>query len=263
MSLSILTKEFLHSKILSDFSYFITTSKAGIISIIKNNKILFSIDLNKKIYKTYFQQEIVMKGNNVTLPMEGKLFRVFPGRTNLEENLEIDNFELDNFEELTTPIRELVDMTPFSFWFNQDYHYDGNKNYSIIKLINKNKMNNFDINLDEIIFVDYNLIYLKNNDQIWNTIVTNVFFTGDNERNQINNNNIKIDENIVIYENIEALERYIKENFGNNYNDISYIHGYDKNKKKYFKIYDFNTYMHLKQNSTLNNNFEEQYMNNL
>ena len=180
MSLSILTKEFLHSKILSDFSYFITTLKAGIISIIKNNKILFSIDLNKKIYKTYFQQEIVMKGNNVTLPMEGKLFRVFPGRTNLEENLEIDNFELDNFEELTTPIRELVDMTPFSFWFNQDYHYDGNKNYSIIKLINKNKMNNFDINLDEIIFVDYNLIYLKNNDQIWNTIVTNVFFTGDN-----------------------------------------------------------------------------------
>lgn len=263
MSLSILTKEFLHSKILSDFSYFITTSKAGIISIIKNNKILFSIDLNKKIYKTYFQQEIVMKGNNVTLPMEGKLFRVFPGRTNLEENLEIDNFELDNFEELTTPIRELVDMTPFSFWFNQDYHYDGDKNYSIIKLINKNKMNNFDINLDEIIFVDYNLIYLKNNDQIWNTIVTNVFFTGDNERNQINNNNIKIDENIVIYENIEALEKYIKENFGNNYNDISYIHGYDKNKKKYFKIYDFNTYMHLKQNSTLNNNFEEQYMNNL
>ena len=214
------------------------------------------------MYKTYFQQEIVIKGDNVTLPMEGKLFRVFPGKLDLEDNLGIDTFETDNFEELTTPIRELVDMTPFSFWFNQDYHYNGNKNYSIIKMLYKNNINDFELNLDEIIFVDYNLLYLKDIDQIWKTTVTNVFFTGTNE-NYIINNNIQIDENIIIYENNEALEKYMKENFGNNYNDILYIHGYDKNKKKYFKIYDFNTYIHLKQNNTLNNNFEEQYKNNL
>ena len=74
--LSIWTKEYTYSdlsKIFSEFPYFITTSKNGVISIISKNKTLFSIDFSKKMYKTNFNQENIIKGDNVILPMEGKL----------------------------------------------------------------------------------------------------------------------------------------------------------------------------------------------
>ena len=120
--LSIWTKEFLFSdmsKRLSDFSYFITTSKSGIISIVSDKKILFSLDLNKKMYKSYFHRKKIIAGDNDTLPLEGRLFRVYPDEANLEENLGIDNFEMEKFEEITTPIRDLADTEPFSFWFSK------------------------------------------------------------------------------------------------------------------------------------------------
>ena len=114
ISFSIWTNEFLFLNVSNSFpyfSYFITTSKTGIISIITKNETLFSIDLKKKMYKTIFNQENIMKGENVILPMEGKLFRV---KTNIEK---------ETFEEFTTPINELVDMTPFSIWFSEDYYF--------------------------------------------------------------------------------------------------------------------------------------------
>ena len=249
MSLSIWTKEFLFSdmsKRLSDFSYFITTSKSGIISIVSDKKILFSLDLNKKMYKSYFHRKKIIAGDNDTLPLEGRLFRVYPDEANLEENFGIDNFEMEKFEEITTPIRDLADTEPFSFWFSKNYFFNGDKKYSIVKLINRNRFNNLDINLDEIILVDYNLNCLNNEGKVWNATVTNVFFIGENEKNLISNKNIKIEEDIVVFENNFFLEKFMKENFGDNYNDILYIHGYDKIKKKYFKVYDYNTNIHIK-----------------
>lgn len=118
-----------------------------------------------------------------------------------------------------------------------------------------------DINLDEIILVDYNLNCLNNEGKVWNATVTNVFFIGEKEKNIINNKNIKIEEDIIIFENNFFLEKFMKENFGDNYNDISYIYGYDKIKKKYFKVYDYNTYIHIKKNNIIIDLFEEQNMN--
>ena len=40
-----------------------------------------------------------------------------------------------------------------------------------------------------------------------------------------------------------------------------YIHGYDKIKKKYSKVYDYNTYILLLQNKIRIDSFEEQNMN--
>ena len=86
ISFSIWTKEFLFSDIskkLSDFSYFITTSKTGIISVISDKKILFSLDLNKKMYESYFCRKNIIEGDNEVLPLEGKLFRIYPDEKNL------------------------------------------------------------------------------------------------------------------------------------------------------------------------------------
>jgi len=249
--ISIWTKEYIFSnvsKTFKDFPYFITTSKNGIISIISKNKTLFSMDFNKKMYKTNFNQENIIKGENVILPMEGKLFRV---KT---------YYEKENFEEITNPIRYLVDMTPFSLWFSQDYYFDSNKKYTMTKIKNRNVINEENINLDSIIFVDFKLICLKDKTEVWNTFVTNVFFFGENEDDFINDKSLKIEENIMIYENNDVLDEYMKEYFGDNYNDILYIHAYDKSKKRYIKLYDYNSYLHIMQNNTIDHTFEEQYI---
>ena len=246
--LSIWTKEYIYSnisKIFSEFPYFISTSKNGIISVISKNKTLFSIDFNKKMYKTNFNQENVIKGDNVILPMEGKLFRM---KT---------HYEKENFEEITNPIRYLVDMTPFSLWFNQDYYFTSDKKYSMFKIKNRNIINDEDIKLDKIIFVDFNLVCLKDKIEVWNTFVTNVYFL-EEENDFIYDKNLE--ENMIIYENNDVLEKYMKQYFGDDYNDILYIHGYDKNKKRYIKLYDYNSYIHWMQNNTVDHNFEEQYI---
>ena len=248
LSISIWSNEFIFSnktKTSQHFPYFITTSKTGIISIISQNTTLFSIDLKKKMYKTIFNQENIMKGDNVILPMEGKLFRV---KT---------NFEKETFEEFTTPINELVDMTPFSIWFSEDYYFKGNKTYSIINIINKDKNNDIhDINLSQIIFVDNTLICLQGKEQVWDTTISDIYFNTDIFFN--NNGTLKIEENILIYDNNDVLDKYINENIGDKLNDILYIHAYDITKKKYIKIYDFNTYTHIMQNNTIDKNLEEQ-----
>ena len=252
-SISITTKELLFSKeekIFSKYSYFLTTSKSGVISIIsKNNDTFFSFEFKKKMYDTNIDQTNIINEDKVVLALEGKLFILK------------NNFEAQNFEEFTTPINELVDMTPFSLWFMPDYYFLSNKKYSIIKIVNNNdndNSNNIDLNL--IVFVDYTLICLKDKEQVWNTTITNVYFLGKNEENKINKKNIKIEELMLIYENNEILEKKIKNNFGNN-NDLLFIHGYDSEKRKYIKIYDFNTFNHLVQNNSINN-IEEQNSNN-
>ena len=115
-----------------------------------------------------------------------------------------------------------------------------------------------DINLDEIILFDYNLNCLNNKGKVWIATVTNVFFVGEYEKNLISDKNIKIEDNIILYEYQFLLEKFMKENFGDNYNDILYIHGYDKIKKKYFKVYDYNTNIQIKQNNIEINIFKEQ-----
>ena len=137
ISLSIWTKEFLFSdtsKNLSDFSYFITTSKTGIMSVVSDKSILFSLDLNKKMYKTDFLRKEIIEGDNGVIPLEGQLFLVHTNETDLEKI----------FETITTPIGELVDTGPFSFWFSLNYFFNGDKKYSIVKIINRNRINYFD-----------------------------------------------------------------------------------------------------------------------
>ena len=253
-SISITTKEFLFSdetNLSTNYSHFLVTSKSGIISIISNNSKLFSIDFNKKMYETNIEQTNIINEDKIVLAFEGKLFIVK------------NNLEVQNFEEFTTPISELVDMTPFSLWFMPDYYFLSSKNYSIIKIIdnNKNKFN-FDIEFNLIVFVDYTLICLKDKEQVWNTTITNVYFLNKNEENKIKNKKIKINELMLIYDNNEKFEKNIKNIFGNKLNDILFIHGYDKIRKKYVKIYDFNTFSHIVQNNT-DNNIEEQSNNNI
>ena len=250
-SISITIKELLfpnETQIFSKYSYFLATSKSGIISIISdNNETLFSFDFKKKMYETNIEQTNIINEDKAVLALEGKLFIVK------------NNFESQNFEEFTTPISELVDMTPFSLLFMPDYYFLSDKKYSIIKIVNNNNNNNYIIDLNLVVFVDYTLICLKDKEQVWNTTITNVYFLGKNEEYKIRNKNIKIEELMLIYENNEILEKKVKNNFGNN-NDILFIHGYDKEKKKYIKIYDFNTFNHLVQNNTINN-IEEQNSN--
>ena len=247
---SITTKEILFSNktSLSDrYTYFLATSKSGIISLFSNNKELFSIDFKKKMNQTNIEQTNIINEDKVVLAFEGKLFIVK------------NNLEVQNFEEFTTPISELVDMTPFSLWFMPDYYFLSEKKYSIIRIINNsNNTYKLDIELNLIFFVDYTLICLKDKEQVWNTTITNVYFLNKNEENKMTNKKIKIEELMLLYENNEKLEKNIKSIFGNKLNDILFIHGYDKIKKRYVKIYDFNTFSHIIQNNTVNNNIEEQ-----
>ena len=201
-SISITIKEFLFSdetNLSTNYSHFLVTSKSGIISIISNNSKLFSIDFNKKMYETNIEQTNIINEDKIVLAFEGKLFIVK------------NNLEVQNFEEFTTPISELVDMTPFSLWFMPDYYFLSSKNYSIIKIIdnNKNKFN-FDIEFNLIVFVDYTLICLKDKEQVWNTTITNVYFLNKNEENKIKNKKIKINELMLIYDNNEKLEKILK-----------------------------------------------------
>ena len=252
-SISIWTKEYIFpniSKFLEECPYFIGTNKSGVISIISQNNTLFTIDLKKRIYKTIFNEKNIIKGDNVVLPMEGKLFKV-----------KTENYENEYSDELTTPIKEYVDMTPFYFRFNQYYYFFGNKKYSMIKII-KNENNQLypEINLDNIIFIDYNLICLKDSLKVWDTTVTNVFLDSDNGDIFVKNKKINIAETVLIYENYNILEKYLKEYLGDKYNEFLYIHAYDKKKKKYVKIYDYNTNYNLKRNNTIDINLEEQYI---
>ena len=195
------------------------------------------------MHETNIEQTNIINEDKVVLAFEGKLFIVN------------NNLEVQNFEEFTTPISELVEMTPFSLWFMPEYYFLSTKKYSIIKIINNNPNKNiFDIDINLIVFIDYTLICLKDKEQVWNATITNVYFLGKSEENNnIINKKIEIDELMLIYENNEILEKNIKNIVGSKYNDILSIHGYDKVKKKYVKIYDFNTFNHLVQNNTLNN----------
>ena len=251
--ISITSKELLFSEetnLFSNYSYFLVTSKKGKIRFIYNNESFFSIDFNKKMYKTNIEKTNIINEDKVVLAFEGKLFIVK------------NNLEIQNFEEFTTPISELVDMTPFSLWFMPKYYFLSNKKYSIVKINNNNSKYNFDIELDLIVFVDNTLICLKDKEQVWNTTITNVYFLNKNEENKIKNNKIQIDELMLIYENNEKLEKAINKTFENELNDTIFIHGYDKIKKKYVKIYDFNTFSHIVHNK-ITNNIEEQTNNNI
>ena len=202
---------------------------------------MFTIDFEKKMFETYIDQTNIINEDKVVLAFEGKLFIVK------------NNLEVQNFEEFTTPIIELVDMTPFSLWFMPDYYFLSNKKYSIIKINNiDNKFSSY-IELSLIVFVDYTLICLKDKEQVWNTTITYIYFLNKNEENKIKSKKIKIDELMLLYKNNEELENNIKSIFGNNLTDILFIHGYDKIKKKYVKIYDFNTFNHIVQNNIANN----------
>lgn len=245
-SISINAKELLFSNetsLISDYSHFLVTSKNGNISVISENKSIFTFDFKKKMHETNIEQTNIINEDKVVLAFEGKLFIVN------------NNLEVQNFEEFTTPISELVEMTPFSLWFMPEYYFLSTKKYSIIKIINNNPNKNiFDIDINLIVFIDYTLICLKDKEQVWNATITNVYFLGKSEENNnIINKKIEIDELMLIYENNEILEKNIKNIVGSKYNDILSIHGYDKVKKKYVKIYDFNTFNHLVQNNTLNN----------
>ena len=244
-SISITSKEILFSKdmsLFSNYSYFVVTSKKGKISFIYNNESFFSMDFNKKMYETNIEKTNIINEEKVVLAFEGKLFIV-------------QNYmEIQNFEEFTTPISELVEMTPFSLWFMPNYYFLSKKKYSIVKINTNNEYNyNFDIELDLIVFVDYTLICLKDKEQVWNTTITNVYFLNKNEENKIKSNKIHIDELILLYENNEKFELAINKTFVNELNDTLFIHGYDKIKKKYVKIYDFNTFSHIVNNITSNN----------
>ena len=244
-SISINAKEILFSNktnLPSDYSHFLVTSKYGNISIISENKSMFTFDFKKKMHETNIEQTSIINEDKVVLAFEGKLFIVN------------NNLEVQNFEEFTTPISELVEMTPFSLWFMPEYYFMSTKNYSIIKIINNNSIKyNFDIDINLIVFIDYTLICLKDKEQVWNATITNAYFLGKNDENNIKNKKIEIDELMLIYENNEILEKNIKNIVGSKYNDILSIHGYDKVKKKYVKIYDFNTFNHIVQNNTINN----------
>ena len=203
----------------------------------------------KTNFTTNFTQENLMKGDNGILPMEGKLFRV---KT---------IYAKETFEEFTTPINELVDKTPFYLWFSEDNQFKGNKTFSIINVINKNKNNVFNgIYLNNIILVDNTLICIQDKQQVWDTTITNIYFNKDIKEIFVNNNkNLNIEENILIYENNDDMDEFIKENIGDKLNnDILYIHAYDITKNKYIKIYDYNTYTHIIQNTSFTDNSTEE-----
>ena len=244
-SISINAKEILFSNetnLSFNYSHFLVTSKYGNISIISENKNMFTFDFKKKMHETNIEQTNIINEDKVVLAFEGKLFIVN------------NNLEVQNFEEFTTPISELVEMTPFSLWFMPEYYFLSTKSYSIIKIINNNSNKcNYDIDINLIVFIDYTLICLKDKEQVWNATITNAYFLGKNDENNIKNKKIEIDELMLIYESNEMLEKNIKNIVGSKYNDILSIHGYDKVKKKYVKIYDFNTFNHIVQNNSLNN----------
>ena len=249
-SIPIIIKEQIFSSeksILSKYKYFIITSKKGNISVYNfdsnGTQSKFSIDFKKKMYETNIVQINIIHEEKVILAMEGKLFFVKK------------DFDMEYFEEFMTPISEYVDMVPFSLWFMPDYYFMGSKKYSIIK-VNKRFINVTNDELfDTIIFVDFTLICLKDNEQVWNTTITNVYFSNnDNNMGDIN----LIEEIKLIYETKESLEDNIDKIMGEDYSDIISIHGYDEQQNKYIKIYDFNTYNHvIETNSNNSNNMTE------
>ena len=210
-----------------DNNYYVISTKDGFLHLYKKldpKKKIWSVNLGKELIRTNIIRKNIIDENKVLIPMDGKLFIV----TN-ENDIQ--------FEEFAIPITDLVNKSPFSLDFMPNYLFIGNKLSNLITIdiengnivqnefsFNKNKNNYHIIN---VIRDDYTLICLKNDEQVWNTTVSDIVIVKEGSSNEILASN-------------DYMNNFNKFDIGINQNEIISIHDYDTNKKFPVKIYEQN-----------------------
>ena len=241
-SFKITQKDILYSLSNSKYSYFITTSKSGIISLIQKNlfssKLIWSLNLSQKNYESNIINTNIFKEQKAVISLNDKLY--------------IISNNTKNIEEFMIPLPEVIKMTPFDLDFMPNYYFESDKKYILIEIKEK-----FEINLKYILLENFCLNCLKEKELIWNTTLNNIYLLGEENNLYFNQ---KINENVLFYKKYSEMEIFIgdilnKIEEGNQDNDIFMIHAYDENSKKFIKIYNsFNINNFIINNSLINNN---------
>ena len=210
-----------------DNNYFVISTKDGFLHLYKKldpKKKIWSVNLGEELIRTNIIRKNIIDENKVLIPMDGKLFIV----TN-EPDIQ--------FEEFAIPITDLVNKAPFSLYFMPNYLFIGNKLSNLITIdiesgnivqnefsFNKKKNNN---NIINVFRDDYTLICLKNNEQVWNTTVSDIVIVKEGSSNEILASN-------------DYMNNFNNFEIGINQNDIISIHDYDTHKRYPVKIYEHN-----------------------
>ena len=210
-----------------DNNYFVISTKDGFLHLYKKldpKKKIWSVNLGEELIRTNIIRKNIIDENKVLIPMDGKLFIV----TN-EPDIQ--------FEEFAIPITDLVNKAPFSLYFMPNYLFIGNKLSNLITIdiesgnivqnefsFNKKKNNN---NIINVFRDDYTLICLKNNEQVWNTTVSDIVIVKEGSSNEILASN-------------DYMNNFNNFEIGINQNDIISIHDYDTHKRFPVKIYEQN-----------------------
>ena len=203
--------------------YFVVSTKDGYIHLYHKDTPptkMWSIFLGKELMSTNIINKNIIYESKVLIPMEGKLFIL----TNKNEV---------QFEEFTIPITELINRAPFSLGFMPEYYFLGNKSTNLLTIdINKGILlqNEFGIskkdNVINVFRIDYTLICCKNNEQIWNTTVSDIVLVDKGSRNEL----------MLAKENYEVVNSFIDSEIKRG--DIYSVHDYDYKRHAPIKIFD-------------------------
>ena len=213
-----------------DNNYFVISTKDGNLHLFEKMPLIkkkWTVNLGEELIRTHIIRKNIINENKVLIPMDGKLFIV----TN-QPDIKLEEFAI--------PITDLVNRSPFSLYFMPNYLFRGNKvsNLFTIDIESGNVVQdelifykNYKNNNNKIINVfrdDYTLICLKNNEQVWNTTVSEIIIVNEGSYNEM----------MIGYD-------YMKNNLNNfdidiNQNEIISIHDYDNKRHFPVKIYEQN-----------------------
>ena len=116
-SFTVIQKDILYSLSNSKYSYFITTSKSGIISLIQKNlfssKLIWSLNLSQKNYESNIINTNIFKEQKAVISLNDKLY--------------IISNNTKNIEEFMIPLPEVIKMTPFDLDFMPNYYFESDK----------------------------------------------------------------------------------------------------------------------------------------
>lgn len=221
--------------------YFMVSTKDGYIHLYRKQSPpskIWSLSLGGELLSTNIINKNIIYESKVLIPMEGKLFIL----TNKSEV---------QFEEFTIPITNLINRAPFSLGFMPEYYFLGNKSTRLITIdMNKGvilpsefEASNNNKNMINVFRVDYTLICCKNNEQVWNTTVSDIILVDRGSRNEL----------MLANDNYEIVNSFLDSGEVKR-GDIISVHDYDYKRHAPIKLFDRRATMQVKE--TVNNFIE-------
>lgn len=221
--------------------YFMISTKDGYIHLYRKQNPpskIWSLSLGGEFLSTNIINKNIIYESKVLIPMEGKLFIL----TNKSEV---------QFEEFTIPIIDLINRAPFSLGFMPDYYFLGNKSTRLITIdMNKGIIlpsefgpSDSNKNLINVFRIDYTLICCKNNEQVWNTTVSDIVLVDRGSRNEL----------MLANDNYEIVNSFLDSGEVKR-GDIISVHDYDYKRHAPIKLFDRRVIKPLKD--TVNNFIE-------